>query len=130
LAIEDQFLGSFYAAKSYGITERKNLKTIQGLSYVKGLALALAGKHNINVIQVNVSQWRTRFLPRRNMSKGETLKYINNMFQQNIINHNISDAILIGLCGQSLLREQYCMTSSNESIPTPGSNRLIKRPVV
>ncbi|MEK7486031.1 MAG: crossover junction endodeoxyribonuclease RuvC, partial [Planctomycetota bacterium] len=31
LAIEDQFLGSFYAAKSYGITERKNLKTIQGL---------------------------------------------------------------------------------------------------
>lgn len=64
LAVEDQFLGSFYVAQAHGIGERKNLKTIQGLSYVKGLVLTLAGKYNIPVIQVNVSQWRTRYLPR------------------------------------------------------------------
>lgn len=127
LAIEDQFLGSFYSAKSYGLTERKNLKTIQGLSYVKGLALALAGKYQISVIQVNVSQWRTRFLPRRNMSKSEILKYINHLFQQNITNHNISDAILVGLCGHSLLRESQTITDSQSSSST--SNRLMKRPL-
>lgn len=129
LAIEDQFLGSFYTAKAHGIQERKNLKTIQGLSYVKGLAMTLAGQYDIPVIPINVSQWRTRYLPRRNMTKSEILKYINNLFQQSLNNHNISDSILVGLCGQALLKEQV-LTQKIPPSASSKNNALTKRPIL
>jgi Holliday junction resolvasome RuvABC endonuclease subunit len=119
IAVEDQFLGSFYVAQAQGISERKNLKTIQGLSYVKGLVLTFAGKYKIPVIQVNVSQWRTRYLPRRQMSKQEILTFINQMFSQTLQNHNISDAVLIGLCGQAMLQEQTLYAHRKQYPPSP-----------